>query len=107
MEDGNASAAGIRLGDMSRNERVEGTAEKELLFPFVITDERREVILTCEVRARRGQVWFYAPVLIRTKAPETGKPALPTKPKPAGVKPAAGKPKPPVKKPAGAVKKKG
>ncbi len=106
MEDGNASAAGIRLGDMSRNERVEGTAEKELLFPFVITDERREVILTCEVRARRGQVWFYAPVLIRTKAPETVKPVPPTKPKPAGVKPVAGKPKPPVKKPAGAVKKK-
>jgi len=97
MEDGNASAAGIRLGDMSRTERVEGTTEKELLFPFVITDDRREVILTCEVRARRGQVWFDGPVLIRTKVPEPVKPTQPIKPQPA-VKPVA-KPKPAGKKP--------
>jgi hypothetical protein len=105
MEDGNASAAGIRLGDMSRSERVEGTAEKELLFPFVITDDRREVVLTCEVRARRGQVWFDGPVLIRTKVPEPVKPLQPLKPQPGAVKPAA-KPKPPVKKPPVPVKKK-
>ena len=105
MEDGNASAAGIRLGDMSRTERVEGTAQKDLLFPFVITDDQREVILTCEVRARRGQVWFYAPVLIRTKVPEPVKPLQPLKPQSGAVKPAA-KPKPPVKKPVVPVKKK-
>jgi hypothetical protein len=105
MEDGNASAAGIRLGDMSRTERVEGTAQKDLLFPFVITDDQREVILTCEVRARRGQVWFYAPVLIRTKVPEPVKPLQPLRPQPGAVKPAA-KPKPPVKKPPVPVKKK-
>ena len=104
MEDGNASAAGIRLGDMSRTERIEGTTEKELLFPFTVTDDRREVILTCEVRARRGQVWFDGPVLIRTKVSEPIKPTQPIKPQPA-VKPVV-KPKPPVKKPGVAVKKK-
>ncbi|MFY8052540.1 MAG: CotH kinase family protein [Armatimonadaceae bacterium] len=104
MEDGNASAAGIRLGDMSRSERVEGTTEKELLFPFTVTDDRREVILTCEVRARRGQVWFDGPVLIRTKGAEPAKPSQSLKPQPAA-KPAA-KPKPPVKKPPVPVKKK-
>jgi hypothetical protein len=107
MEDGSASAAGIRLGDMSRTERVEGTMAKELLFPFVVTDDRREVILTCEVRARRGQVWFDGPVLIRTKAPAPVKPSQPFKPQPGAVKPSGGKPKPPVKKPAVPVKKKG
>ena len=105
MEDGNASAAGIRLGDMSRSERVEGTTEKELLFPFTVTDDRREVILTCEVRARRGQVWFDGPVLLRTKGAEPAKPLQPLKPQPGAVKPAA-KPKPPVKKPVVPVKKK-
>ena len=104
MEDGNASAAGIRLGDMSRSERVEGTTEKELLFPFTVTDDRREVILTCEVRARRGQVWFDGPVLIRTKGAEPAKPSQSLKPQPVA-KPAA-KPKPPVKKPPVPVKKK-
>ncbi len=105
MEDGNASAAGIRLGDMSRSERVEGTTEKELLFPFTVTDDRREVILTCEVRARRGQVWFDGPVLLRTKGAEPAKPLQPLKPQPGAVKPAA-RPKPPVKKPVVPVKKK-
>ena len=104
MEDGNASAAGIRLGDMSRTERVEGTAQKDLLFPFVITDDQREVILTCEVRARRGQVWFDGPLLIRTKGAEPAKPSQSFKPQPAA-KPAA-KPKPPVKKPVVPAKKK-
>jgi hypothetical protein len=104
MEDGNASAAGIRLGDMSRTERVEGTTQKDLLFPFVITDDQREVILTCEVRARRGQVWFYGPVLIRTKGAEPAKPSQSLKPQPA-VKPTA-KPKPPLKKPPVPAKKK-
>jgi hypothetical protein len=89
---------------MSRTERVEGTTEKELLFPFTVTDDRREVILTCEVRARRGQVWFDGPVLIRTKGAEPAKPSQSLKPQPAA-KPAA-KPKPPVKKPPVPVKKK-
>lgn len=109
LEDQSASAAGIRLGDSSRLERVDGTTSKELLYPFVVEEESKEVVLVCEVRARSGEVFFDGPLLILTKKTEL-RAVVPLKPRIAPPKKALVKPstKPAAvpRKPSGPPKKK-
>jgi len=88
LEEDGASAAGIRLSNTARTERVDGTKEVELTHAFSVQEERREVVLVCELRGAKGQVWFDGLRLTRVKPPE------PVKPPPPPPKPAAKKPKP-------------
>jgi len=87
LEEDGASAAGIRLSNTTRTERVDGTKEVALTHAFSVQEARREVVLVCELRGAKGQVWFDGLRLTRVKPPE------PVKPPPPPPKPAA-KPKP-------------
>lgn len=59
LDNNDNSAAGIRISHSERNTKVLGTtAAKPLEFLFNVVEDRREVELVIELRARKGQAVF-------------------------------------------------
>lgn len=73
LEDNENSAAGIRISKFERNVRLLGTtASRPLEFNFTVAEDRREVELILELKARMGQAVFDADSLTlvrKTKGP--------------------------------------
>ncbi|OGV67883.1 MAG: hypothetical protein A2283_03140 [Lentisphaerae bacterium RIFOXYA12_FULL_48_11] len=71
LDSNDNSAAGIRVSHSERNSKLLGTATSTLLaFGFKVVEDRREVELVLELKARRGKVIFEADTLVlvcRTK----------------------------------------
>lgn len=61
LDDNDNSAVGIRISKSERNDKLLGTtASRPLEFDFTVVEDRREVELVLELKARRGTAIFEA-----------------------------------------------
>lgn len=57
--DGTNTGAGLRISGAQRTARLTGDADwQKTEFAFEVTEETRNVVLVCELKARAGEVWF-------------------------------------------------
>lgn len=59
LDDTDRSGVGVGISGVERDQHLHGTtASQTLSYRFRIPDERKDVVLVLELRARSGQVWF-------------------------------------------------
>lgn len=63
LDDNDSSAAGLRISGSQRSARLQGTGSGPVVYEFSVNEDRREVMLVAELRARQGQAIFAADTL--------------------------------------------